>query len=202
MQLEELKTIWNKDNTSLINNENLLNMIHQPSTSPVAEMKRNLRFELYSVFVVYLLTAFLFLFQDDGRFLIVSGTYVLLLVLFYIYYRYKMKLLNNMQCLTCEVKSNMKKQLATLDKYLNFYHWSSTLIVPLLLLFFGWLGLQKKTDSHILSKYTPDEIVLPYLIFVAVLGVALFFANKSYIKSMYGKHVNRLKAVVNELEEQ
>lgn len=202
MQLEELKSIWNKDNTSLINNENLLRMIHQTSTGPVAEMKRNLRFELYCVIVVYLLSAFLFLLQDDGRFIIISGTYVLLLGLFYIYYRYKMKLLNNMQCLTCEVKSNMKKQLSTLERYLNFYHWSSTLLVPLLLIFFGWLGVKKKTDSHVLSKYTPDEIILPYLIFVAVLGVVLFFANKSYIKTMYGKHVSRLKAVVNELEEQ
>ena len=60
-------------------------------------------------------------------------------LLFVLYYQRKNKLLNEMECLSCQVKSNLQTQTTTLEKYIRFYLLGGTALAPVSLVFFSWL---------------------------------------------------------------
>lgn len=166
-------------------------------------MKRNLRFEFVAGLAVYGISALLFFLWDQRMYWEVSLTFIVLGLLFSLYYAFKMRLLNHMQCLSCAVKSNLQKQLRTLERYVRLYFWVGTLVVPVMLIYFGWLAFHKKELYGLPSKFGSfSAIALPYIGITLLITVVLFFANKSYLKRMYGKHIAHLKSVVREMNEE
>ena len=204
MELDHLKSIWQKKaDAPDISQQKLLDMLNQPSSGPVASMKRNVRFEFISSLFVYGLSALLFFLWDRRMYWEVALTFVVLGLLFSVYYGFKMRLLNHMQCLTCAVKSHLQKQLRTLEKYVRLYFWVGTLVVPAMLIYFGWLGFHKKELYGLPSKFGSfSAIALPYIAVTLLITVLLYFGNKTYVKRMYGKHIAHLKSVVQEMNEE
>lgn len=203
MELDQLKSIWQQEGEQPnLNHQKLLDMLKQPSTGPVASIKRNLRFEFISALIVYGACALGFFLYDKRMYWEVALTFIALGLLFCLYYGFKMRLLNNMQCLTCAVKSHLQKQLRTLEKYVRVYLWAGTLVVPVMLIYFGWLGFHKKELYGLPSKYGSfSAIALPYIAITVLITILLYFANKYYLRRMYGKHIAHLKSVVQELNE-
>ena len=105
-------------------------MIGRQSQSPIAKMKRNLRMELLIlIFSLGIVAAYYFI-AFKSEYSIIGWVYALLLVLFCYYFFRKNKLLNEMQCSSCRVKSNLELQLRMLERYVRFYLISGTAILP------------------------------------------------------------------------
>src|SRR5690349_10651704 len=134
MELDSLKDIWkNLEEEDLRSGSEvpITSMLHKRSKSPVAKMKRNLYWEMGALVVFYSLAIWYYITGWDGRYWEVALLLALVGIFALFYYLRKNKLLKDMQCVACEVKSNLKRQLVTLEKYVNFYFVSSILLTPI-----------------------------------------------------------------------
>lgn len=207
MELDQLKEMWGdvgtkKSNTS---EEELQILLQKKSTSPIAKMKRNLLVELIAVLVLYIIVITYYFIQYRGGmqwnawFLLAIG------VLYVFYYQRKRKLLNSMECITCEVKSNLKMQLNTLEKYVRFYLIAGTALFPVTLMATGLIMFFYSPEISKDLTVPSGKVVWIFtavLVFLsAVLTVPVYYINKWYVRKLYGQHVERLKVIVNEMNE-
>ena len=123
MELDSLKDIWkNLDEEDLHPGREVpvLSMLQKRSQGTIAKLKRNLNRELAAVLIIYTLTIW-YIIAYQGLYPELAVLLALVGGAFLFYYYRKNKLLKQMQCVACEVKSNLKTQLFTLEKYVRFY---------------------------------------------------------------------------------
>lgn len=203
MELEQWKDVWKKQEDSPT--PSLREMLGKPSNSPIAKMKRNLILELiavligFGVVVVYYLTAY------KGKFQEVGWLYLGMMILFVVYFVFKFRLLTKMECMACEVKSNLFKQVNTLEKYVRFYLITGTALIPMVILFFyafSWihfpegrgLFLQPSNSTSLLTS------VLILLLVCVTSTIGMYYINKWYIRKLYGNQIERLKKMLEQLD--
>jgi hypothetical protein len=208
MELDNLKSIWKEaDNRSTTPGRNqsravwdrrgMDQLLGKPSMGPVARMKRNLFIELLLVIVSYSSVIILFLVYRGGWLQEISWAYFFLGLLFFAYYFSKNKLLNEMQCVTCQVKANLQRQVRALEKFVRRYLFFGTLVFPVLMLFMAWL-------FYIKVPPVLNQSIIPtwYYWLILFVTAAMYFVNRIYLYRLYGRHIQRLKELVNEMEEE
>ena len=205
MELDQLKEMWgdmaiDKRDSS---NEEIQAMLRKKSKSPIAKMKRNLMIEMIVVIVLYSWIIIDYVIKYKGVMLSIPLLMFALGVLFVIYYVRKRKLLKDMECVTCEVKSNLQQQLTILGKYVRIYMLAGTLLFPITMIFMCVILFFYSEEMQQLQKPVP---FLPFLAVVTVIAVVLtipiYFLNKWYVRKLYGQHVEKLKLIVNEMSEE
>jgi len=217
MELDSLKDIWKDQDKGMDrypdNNTEILSMLGKKSQSPVAKIKRNLLWELIAVVVIYAIAIGYYAFSRHGQYWELAVMLALVGIGFVFYYYHKNKLLKSMQCVACEVKSNLQRQLTTLEKYVRFYFITGTLLTPVLYYLTGLIVLYKN-PGHGFSNEALGNRVQPMLTSVrehhyftefmvggAVVTVVVYFVNKWYIKKLYGQHIGHLKELLRQMEE-
>jgi len=120
-------------------------------------------------------------------------------ILYSIYVFYKNQLLKKMECMSCEVKSNLSLQLGFLEKLVKLYFKVGNIFVLLTYLIAGAIG-------YITSESETDSIphYLEIMIFITI-GAVLFLINyyfsRWYLFTLYGKHIQKLKNILYEMDE-
>jgi hypothetical protein len=206
MELDNLKTIWKDVGTTATNTsaKELEQLLGKRSKSPIAKLKRNLFWELMVVVVMYTATMlYYFIVNEPGMFYL--GLLMLLIGGFYLwFYVSKRRLLVKMECVTCEVKSNLSTQLVTLEKYVKLYLWVGTLMIPVILFLVLLIMLYLGPDNSKFLAQMGGKIVYVFLVWIVlscIVTIPVFFLNKWYVHKLYGQHVKKLKAIVNEMNE-
>jgi hypothetical protein len=204
MELENLKELWGSDvSVKETNEEQLQQMLRQKSKSPIAKMKRNLLMELFAIIVLYVFVVTYYFISFKGGMLSIAWMMIVVGLLYVVYYYNKQKLLNKMECVTCEVKSNLSLQLQTLEKYVRFYLISGTALVPVAMIFTGMITFFYSPEVAKANIKDPSFfwITLGVIVFFAlILTIPLYFLNKWYVNKLYGQHVKKLKQILNEME--
>ena len=219
MELDSLKDIWkNLDEQDLRSGSDvsITSMLHKRSKSPVAKMKRNLYWEMAALVVFYSAAIWYYIIGWQGRYWEVALLLFLVGVFALFYYFRKSKLLKDMQCVACEVKSNLKRQLVTLEKYVNFYFVSSILITPIAYFVAGLIVFFKtppanpgKVDFHgggdaayQVGKNFPDhQSLITFITIGVILTIGVYFFRRWAIDRLYGQHIKKLKELVEQMEE-
>jgi hypothetical protein len=176
-------------------------MLQKRSQSPIAKMKRNLLLELIAVVVLYSLTIWYFLQTSEGGYREIAMILLVVGVLFIFYYYKKNRLLGQMQCVTCEVRSNLQQQLKTLEKYVQFYFVGGTILTPITFFVTGFIVLLKAPGGNFAADLTKSQ---EYIIFVTIgllLTIGSYFLNKWYLSKLYGQHIKRLKELLLQMDE-
>jgi Flp pilus assembly protein TadB len=205
MELDQLKNIWQKEPAAeQKQDEYLLSLLAKRSNSPIAKMKRNLFWELTAVIVLYGAGIVYYFLAFDGKMVELSWFMLAIGILFLVYYYRKNKLLNGMQCVACQVKSNLELQLGTLEKYVRFYLVAGNILVPVSMLIVGYVAIilyPQRLHSSKLVWNDPDmqRIAIIFLIAIIAISVGTFFLNKWYVNRLYGRHITRLKQMLKEL---
>jgi len=208
MELEKWKDIWKEAGDQAPNDaQKLHSLLDKKSKSPVAKMKRNLRVELWFVIITYGAIILFYFLAFKGRMSAVSWFMLFIGLLFVIYFQRKNKLLTEIECLSCEVKSNLQKQTTTLEKYIRIYLIGGTVLAPVSLLFFGWFFYARAwTNVNDTIFYPGDhnpmwKVILAWVILTSIVTFLFYLLNKWYVQKLYGKHVEKLKEVLNEMED-
>ena len=211
MELDQYKNLWQTQTGQpggAGDADSLAALLTKQSNSAVAKMKRNLLMELVVLCCCLGGVGIYYFIAFGKQFAVVSWVYLLLLLVFVFYYYKKNKLLNGMQCSICQVKSNLEKQVKTLQRYLGVYELAGALIVPAAILFLGFVLYIK------MPSFVPRTILLHspayawwqtmgvWALIAAITGIPFFYLNKKYIYKLYGKHVDRLKEILAEMEEE
>src|SRR5262245_9574856 len=207
MELDDIKIIWKDKGIEAADADRISEMIAKQSQGPVAKMKRNLRMELLiMIFSLSIVTAYYFIaFKSEYR--IIGWAYALLLVLFCYYFFRKGKLLNEMQCSSCRVKSNLELQLRQLERYVKFYLISGTAIIPILFIFLGIVLYYKKPariNQTILFPSATNPVwkfLLAWFILLTVSTAIMWVLNRGWVNKLYGRHINKLKQLLAQISE-
>ena len=198
MELDNLKEAW-KGHTvknAADSNEQILSMLQKKSQRPIAKMKRNLFRELITIMVIYTATIIYYFSANHGKFWEVAVMLLVIGVLFLFYYYRKNKLLNEMECVACEVKSNLQRQVSTLEKYVRFYFLAGIILTPLAYFATGFIVLYNSPGITMNTR--------SYILFIGsgiVMNILLYFLNKWYVNKLYGQHVKQLKELLKQMEE-
>ncbi len=219
MELDSLKDIWKQlgeKDTQADSDAQILSMLQKRSQSPIAKMKRNLFWELVAMIVCYSLAIWYYYTAWQGRYwevallLFIVGLYALF------YYVRKNKLLNDMQCVACEVRSNLKRQLATLEKYVQFYFVSSVILTPVaffvagLIVFFktpstagdpGTVSSQITTAVPVFTQVVNHRFFISFIVIGVMVTIGVYFLSRWAINRLYGQHISKLKELVQQMEE-
>jgi len=208
MELDHLKETWRNQDSILApdtNEEQLLAMLTRQSRSPLEKMKRNLLMELIFILTGFGTVAAYYFISFGGKFNEVSWVYIMMVILFSFYYYRKNKLLNEMQCAGCHVKSNLQRQISMLEKYVKNYLVLGTLLIPVILLFLWFLFYVKLPAGspgsvwHKILTYPWWQSLLIWLGGSIAFTVPVYFLNKWYVHWLYGKHIRRLRRILNEM---
>jgi uncharacterized membrane protein len=207
MELEQLKNIWTRETGPQDKKDGyLLSLLSKPSNSPIAKMKRNLWLELIAVIVLYGACVVYYLFAFHGKMKELSWLMLVMGLLFVIYYYRKNKLLNNMQCISCRVKSNLELQLGTLEKYVRFYLLFGNIALPVTMIIVGYVVLvlypeRLHSSKTLFHSSSMQSLAIKYIFITAVLSVGASFLNRWYVNRLYGQHVKKLREIVNEMSD-
>ncbi len=201
MELDQLKTTWDNAEKSLllINEDTLHHLINQSSTDPVAKMKRNLKWEVFSVILLYGIILLTTLTIGKDVYLYYNILLIFAAILFFIYARYKYKLLCGMEGRHQDVKTNLNVQISSLEKLVKLYFKASNLSIALAY-FFAVVFSYINTPGEKISIPETKEIVI-----ILAIGIGLefigYYINRWYIFQLYGKHILKLKNISYEMDE-
>ncbi len=203
MELEDLKNIWKQHKPGYLpkGEVEIASMLKGSSQSIINKLKRSVWFELIFTIVV---SGFLLLYAltiPAGALKWTSISILVMCMAYTFYYIKKITLLNKFDQRSENIKDNLISLIDNLDGYLRFYKRSYTILYPVyfcLGLLFG--GLERGTDVFIENLLRPKTLI--YLSFVAI----LFFAISTwfttwYLKSLYGKHLEKLKKLLDDISE-
>jgi len=207
MELDDMKNIWKGKSTEAAGADKISAMIGKQSQSPVAKMKRNLRMELLIwIFCLGAVAAYYFI-AFKSEYSIIGWVYAFLLVLFCWYFFRKNKLLDEMQCSSCVVKSNLELQLRMLERYVRFYLISGTAIIPILFIFLGIVLYYKKPTLNNETIFYPSatnpvwKFLLAWFILLTISTTIMWVLNRGYVNKLYGRHINKLKQLLAQINE-
>jgi hypothetical protein len=206
MELDNLKTIWKQADVAGANTsaEELEQMLSKKSKSPIAKLRHNLFREMLFVVILYSVTIIYYFAKHKGIMLANAWLLIVLGLLYMIFYFSKRRLLKKMECITCEVKSNLSMQLTTLEKFVRLYLIVGTLLMPVILITSGIIGyFYFPTPENLPAS---KEEFFPYymagiVILSLVFTIPVYFLNKWYVNLLYGRHVKKLREIVNEMNE-
>jgi hypothetical protein len=207
MELDDMKNIWNDEGVEAAGADTISAMIGKQSQSPIAKMKRNLRMELWILVPSLGIGAIYYFIAFKSEYSIIGWVYTLLLALFCYYFFRKNKLLNEMQCSSCRVKSNLELQLKMVERYVRFYLVSGTATLPVLLIFMGIVLYYKKPSLINKTVLYPSatnpvwKFLLAWFILLTVSTTIMWLLNRGYINKLYGRHINKLKQLLTQINE-
>jgi hypothetical protein len=202
MELDDLKELWKEsNNSSLLNNEeDLRQILSHRSRSPIAIMKRNLKLEVLFVILFYSFIIWLISNQVDSN-ILYFGILLLILagMLFCIYAFYKYKLLYKMECVACEVKSNLNLQLNSLEKLVKLYFKLGNIGVVFVYLIAGAISYIEAEGDKVHFPQVLELII--FLSIGVILAIINYYSSRWYIFNLYGKHIQKLKNIIYEMDE-
>ncbi len=206
MELEQLRDIWKHEQLPNENRQELSSFLGKRSNNPISKMRRNLNLELVAVLVLYGASVIYYFQAFRGKMQEASWFMIAIAVLFFLYYFRKKKLLKQMECVTCQVKSNLQTQIRILEKYVRFYLIAGTLLVPFTIIFFSWLVYIKFPQKPIPlffpgGTYPFWQSALAWIGFIGLTTLLVYLLNKWYVRKLYGEHIQKLRILVDELNE-
>jgi hypothetical protein len=218
MELESLKYIWHTLEAPPVqtpDRQALLALMdpRRRGRGPVARMRRNLIGEGILLFVAYTPAVLCYRLEFEGRLSAISWVLLLLAAAFFGYYYRTYRLLKEMQCVTCQVKTNLARQVKTLKKYIRFYLLAGTGMIPVTFLLCYAIVRWKMPSvfSHPASPASHSLYLrlhpIPWwgnpvfwFILMAPLTIGIYYANAWYINRLYGRHIKKLQELLQEME--
>lgn len=208
MELDNLKQLWQNQPASPTNLDKLSEMVKRQSGSSLGKMRRTLRYELLLVILSLGAVILYFILTRNEKTMDVVWLYLALILVYLLYFFRKDRLLKTMQCVTCEVRSNLNLHLGKLEKLLKIYLWAGTLLFPITILYLGFLFyihipsfIPKNIFFHS-PAYAWWQTALAWIGLAAIFTLPGYWLNKWYVHWLYGKHVERLKKLTAEMEEE
>jgi glucan phosphoethanolaminetransferase (alkaline phosphatase superfamily) len=202
MELDELKDIWKKTEADFQPKAEaeLAVMLKGNSKSIVAKIKRSVWFELIFTLVAGMLLLIYALTLPSGALKWISISILLVFVAYTFYYVKKLMLLSQFAATEDNLKATLEKLIDNLTSYLKFYKRSYSLLYPVyFLVALVFVAIERGFDEFLNVMAKPKTIA--YLLLIA----GLFFFCSTwlvnwFLKKLYGRHLEKLKSLLNELK--
>jgi hypothetical protein len=204
MELEDLKSIWKSSEPVFQpkNEQEIAMMLKGRSISIINKLKRNVWFELVFTIVVSVALLIYALSLEKGAMKWTSISLLLMCLASTIYYIKKLSVLNRVQGINENLRDTISFLITNLNGYLKFYKNSYTVLYPVyFLLGLLFSVLERGTDN--IGDFLSEPSTIIYLLFMAgVFFLISFWFARWFLKKLYGNHLEKLKNILNELNQQ
>lgn len=204
MELDQLKTLWKRADEKLptLSDSHIEGILRHRSQRPIARMKRNLKLEIVFLTLLYAPLIWYFSISFEKIYIYYDIILIVSAITFLIYARYKYKLLHKMECASCEVKSNLSVRVNMLEKLVKLYfYWGniSAVLGYLISVVISYIGLFTEQGKEI---RVPGMLEITILVSIGAVFILLaYFVNRWYIFKLYGQHIQNLKTLLYEMDE-
>jgi hypothetical protein len=210
MELDSLKYLWKGLEASAPNADHereLGALMRRRSAGPVARMQRNLYGECLLVLITYIPAILWFFMGFEGHLAPISWLFMAILAFLGVYFFRKNRLLKEMQCVDRQVRSNLQTQVDMLRRYTRFYVLGGTIMIPLMAIssyfIIRWQFPPAPGAALFYRIAGPEEWWKDPQYWALALGVftvAIYFVNAWYVRRLYGQHIRKLQAILDEMD--
>lgn len=200
-ELDDLKSIWKQQSRFEPKNEaEIAGMLKGKSNSIINKLKRSVWFELiFTVVCILALAAYNFTLPEGAlRYTILS--LLVLLISYSVYYLKKIKLLNQYDPGSENLKDNLTHLLARLDMYMIFYKRSYAILYPVFFALGLLFGAIETGFDRFAHKFENPAYALSFILLSIVFMVGVYTITNWYLKKLYGVHIDKLKSLIEELQ--
>ena len=203
MELEDLKSIWKSSEPVFQpkNEQEIARMLKGRSISIVNKLKRNVWFELVFTIVVSVGLLIYALSLPKGAMKWTSISLLLMCIASTVFYVKKLSILNHVQGINENLHDTISFLIKNLTTYLRFYKNSYTVLYPIyFLLGLVFSFMEKGTD---VVEFLSQPATIIYLLFMGGLFFLIsFWFARWFLKKLYGDHLEKLKNIMHELNQQ
>lgn len=202
MEIEDLKDIWRKQNAGFTPKDEteLASMLKRNSTSIITRLKRNVWFEVIFTFLGGLGLLAYAMTLPGGSLKWTSVSILVLFCVYLIYYFKKLRLLNRFSHENDNLRANLHRLITNLNGYLKFYKRSYAILYPVYFILGLLFTAVEQGSAGFLNKITKPEIFITLFIGAVVFFVCSTWLTRWYLKKLYGNHLEKLEALLRELE--
>ena len=102
--------------------------------------------------------------------------------------------------MACEVKANLSRQVSLLEKYVHWYEIAGTAIIPLFAMYSFWYLIPKVRFMN--GRPGLNNYSLIWIVGTILLTILFYFLNRWYVNKLYGKHIKKLKLMLEQMDDQ
>jgi len=201
MELDDLKYIWKSKEPGFHpkDESEIAQMLKGRSKSIVEKLMRNVWLELIFTFVAGLGLLVYALQMPPGALKWTTSAILILLVAYTIYYIKKILLLRRFNPAADNLRSTLETLVASLSSYLNFYKRSYTILYPIYFLLGLVFSLLERGANEFLEALSKPRTIIILLLVAGIFYVTSTWLARWWLRKLYGDHLDKLKALVNDL---
>jgi len=205
MDLDTLKKSWQELELEYkgVDKRHLKEMVTSNSKTVLAKIRQNMFIDILSGIVAIVAVFAIVVFLQNSSIsiigLVLAGTLLAALVglAYPRFYRS-----SKQESLSSNIRTSLEQNIASLEKDLRFYKRLNNYLYPLAVL--TGLLIDQNTLDYLQNKMAGNDI--RFVVIAALLALALFPLYQLMVKwwsgRMYGRYIDRLKIMLNELKEQ
>jgi len=203
MELENLKYVWRQMGDKPVreqSDEQIRVLMLKRPRDPIAKMRRNLTVEILVVGITYIPMIGYYLSGFNGKLSEIAWLLLIVLMLFAGYSYRKSRLLENMLCVTCQVRASLERQIGLLKRYTRFYRVAGTLLMPVLAIF-TFLIIYLRFPSSPARNFSGMSLAISAIL-LGAFTIASWYFNGWYVNKLYGQHIKKLEDLLREMNEE
>ncbi len=198
MELDDLKQPWLESAKNIKPfNKSVMEIIQNKSYGPAARLKRNFRKMIIIIPIVVTMLIVNLSKKHDIFSDVLFWFYIIFISSMMLFFYYNYRLINKMQCMDCLVKTNLEKQVKTLE---NGFKLRLLITRGAFIIFIVLLEvLMYYHQEPALVKWYAQPVIIRMLAY-AILITSWYFITKLVSRTKYGKHIQNLKNLVQQME--
>ncbi|HEX5169430.1 MAG TPA: hypothetical protein VFW11_09665 [Cyclobacteriaceae bacterium] len=202
MELDDLRNIWqNAERFKLKQEEEISSMLKRRSKSIITKLKWSVWFELTFTIIAGLLLLYYSFSIPDGALRWSFMAFLAIFLGYIIYYVKKIRILHRFEESKGNIKTNLEILISDLEAYLKFYEKSYSIMYPMyMVMVFLFVIIDRGMDEFI-EAVANWKMILYIIFLVAIFLVSSLWFTKWYLNKLYGNQLRKLKALLNDLEE-
>lgn len=200
MELDELKNELRLkiEAASEPRSENqIASLLKQDAVSIVQKLRKSLRAELIVSAVFVFVCLYMMLFKGDWMYRVFFTTFFIIGIVFSLVLFLLLKKTATMPTVG-NVRYHLQQLIHLMDEYVKRYLQLTLILLPVCFVFGVWISYNN--EDQVLQPLAWRTIIYLSLA-MFVLGAAVYFFTKWYLRSLYGKYIRQMKGLLRELDE-
>ena len=200
MELDDLKQ---RLNTRMATHEqrsadDIAVLIKNDTTSLLQKLRKSLVIEMIIAVVFALLCVFVVMLTTERQYIILFGILSMISVAFIaVLYILLRKIDTTIS--VAPVKENLQKLIRIIDEYVRRYLQFTLILLPVCFCFGVWLTYNDPDNALKPLEWNTIALLGATML---VLGAVIYIFTKWYLRTLYGRHLRELKALLQELNEE
>ncbi|GAB4395706.1 MAG: hypothetical protein OHK0053_05780 [Microscillaceae bacterium] len=200
-ELEGLKSAWNAlHQNQILPPDEIRAALRGKTQMALNRIKRSIRLESGLLLLATLGLGLFFFFYHDPIQHLFMGSILLIALLSGLYYGAKYRQLSNIGLDGHNLRESLQLLIRTLERYLKIYMYGNLWLTPIGALSGFYYGFTIHTPQNQLSRALDWEIMLIAGLTVLLLTGLLYPILKWYLRKLYGRYLDEMKACLAELE--